>query len=83
MALIHLVQSMTYPGTNTLLPPEERSLGAIYRLLASTSVNELDARFRALPPGHPGGLSRAGPRGAGGLGFSVRRPQPDAAYEKH
>ncbi len=53
MALIHLVQSMTYPGTNTLLPPEERSLGTIYRLLASTSVNELDARFRALPSGHP------------------------------
>ena len=53
MALIHFVQSMTYPGTNTLLPPEERSLGTIYRLLASTSVNELDARFRALPPGHP------------------------------
>lgn len=51
MALIHLVQSMTYPGTNTLLPPEERSLGTIYRLLASTSVNELDAGSRALPPG--------------------------------
>ena len=44
---------MTYPGTDRLLPPEERSLGAIYRLLASASVNELDARFRALPPGHP------------------------------
>ncbi len=53
MALIHLVQSMTYPGTDKLLPPEERSLGAIYRLLAATSVNELDARFRALPSGHP------------------------------
>ncbi len=53
MALIHLVQSMTYPGTDKLLPPEERSLGTIYRLLATTSVNELDARFRALPSGHP------------------------------
>lgn len=53
MALIHYVQSLTYPNSDKLLPPEERSLGTIYRLLASTSVAEMDARFRALPPGHP------------------------------
>ena len=51
MALIHYVQSLTYPNSDKLLPPEERSLGTIYRLLASTSVAEMDARFRALPPG--------------------------------
>ena len=53
MALLHYVQTMTYPGTNTLLPPEERSLGTIYKILSTTSVQELDTRFRALPPEHP------------------------------
>lgn len=53
MALIHYVQTWTYPHSDKLLPAEERSLGTIYRLLASTSVNELDACFRALPAGHP------------------------------
>lgn len=53
MALLHYVKSMTYPGTNKLLPPEERSLGTIYKILSTTSVQELDARFRALPPDHP------------------------------
>ena len=86
MALIHFVQSMTYPGTNTLLPPEERSLGTIYRLLASTSVNELDARFRALPPGHPGGSGPSVPGvqpeasaiPADALGAAALRCQPAA-----
>lgn len=53
MALIHLVQTRTYPRSNKLLPEEERSLGSIYRLIASTNVTELDAQFRALPAGHP------------------------------
>ncbi len=53
MALLHYVQTMTYPGTDKLLPPEERSLGTIYKILSSTSVQELDARFRALPKDHP------------------------------
>ena len=53
MALIHLVQTRTYPGTNRLLPEKERSLGAIYKLIASTNVTELDAQFRSLPSGHP------------------------------
>ena len=53
MALLHYVQSLTYPGTDRLLPPEERSLGTIYRILSTTSVQELDARFRSLPPDHP------------------------------
>ena len=53
MALLHYVQTMTYPGTDKLLPIEERSLGTIYKILSSTSVQELDARFRSLPPNHP------------------------------
>lgn len=53
MALIHYVQTLTYPGTSKLLPIEERSLGTIYRILSSTSIDELDARFRALPKDHP------------------------------
>lgn len=53
MALLHYVQTLTYPGTDKLLPVEERSLGTIYKILSTTSVNELDARFRALPPDHP------------------------------
>ncbi len=53
MALIHLVQTRTYPRSDKLLPEEERSLGAIYQLIASTNVNELDTQFRALPAGHP------------------------------
>ena len=53
MALLHYVGTMTYPGTNKLLPIEERSLGTIYKILSSTSVQELDAKFRSLPPDHP------------------------------
>ena len=53
MALLHYVRTLTYPGTDKLLPQEERSLGTIYKILSSTSVEELDARFRTLPPDHP------------------------------
>ena len=53
MALLHYVGTLTYPGTNKLLPIEERSLGTIYKILSSTSVQELDAKFRSLPPDHP------------------------------
>jgi len=53
MALLHYTQTMTYPGTDKLLPIEERSLGTIYKILATNSIEELDARFRALPKDHP------------------------------
>lgn len=66
MALLHYVRTLTYPQSDKLLPPEDRSLGAIYRLIATTSVNELDACFRTLPPGHPAlppyGIFRQAPR---------------------
>lgn len=53
MALLHYVRTLTYPGTDKLLPQEERSLGTIYKILSTTSVEELDARFRTLPADHP------------------------------
>ncbi len=53
MALLHYVGSLKQPGTNKLLPIEERSLGTIYKILSTTSVQELDAKFRSLPPDHP------------------------------
>ena len=53
MALLHYVRTLTYPGTDKLLLQEERSLGTIYKILSTTSVEELDARFRTLPPEHP------------------------------
>ena len=53
MALLHYVQTLTYPNSDILLPVEERSLGTIYKILSTTSVQELDNRFRCLPPDHP------------------------------
>ena len=53
MALLHYVGSLKQPGTDKLLPIEERSLGTIYKMLSTTSVQELDAKFRNLPPDHP------------------------------
>ncbi len=53
MALLHYVGSLKHPGTDKLLPIEERSLGTIYKILSTTSVQELDAKFRNLPPDHP------------------------------
>ena len=53
MALLHYVITLTYPGTDKLLPQEERSLGTIYKILSTTSIDELDVRFRALPQNHP------------------------------
>ncbi|MDR1131351.1 MAG: type IV secretory system conjugative DNA transfer family protein [Oscillospiraceae bacterium] len=52
-ALIHYVQSQTVPGTNRLLPIEQRSIGAIYQLLSSESFNDLERRFDELPKDHP------------------------------
>jgi len=52
-ALMHYVQSQTVPGTNRLLPIEQRSLGAIYRLLSDESFADLDRRFDELPKRHP------------------------------
>lgn len=53
MVLLHYVGSMKRPGTDKLLPIEERSLGTIYKILSTTSVQELDAKFKNLPADHP------------------------------
>ncbi len=52
-ALIYYVQNLTYPGTKTLLPLEQRSLGAIFRLLSDESFSSLEERFAELPKKHP------------------------------
>lgn len=53
MALMHYVASRTVPGTKELLPIQQRSLGAIYRMLSNESFADLERRFEALPKGHP------------------------------
>ncbi|MCL1835853.1 MAG: type IV secretory system conjugative DNA transfer family protein, partial [Oscillospiraceae bacterium] len=52
-ALMHYVRSQTVPGTSRLLPIQQRSLGAIYRLLSDESFADLDRRFDELTKGHP------------------------------
>ena len=52
-ALMHYVSRLTIPGTNRLLPIEQRSLGVIYRLLCDESFASLDSHISALPTGHP------------------------------
>lgn len=53
MALMHYVASQTVPGTNDLLPIQQRSLGAIYRMLSNESFADLEKRFQELPRDHP------------------------------
>jgi type IV secretion system protein VirD4 len=52
-ALLHYVQRQTVPGTNRLLPIEQRSIGAIYNMLSSDSFADLERRFDDLLPDHP------------------------------
>lgn len=53
MALMHYVATQTVPGTGELLPIQQRSLGAIYRLLSNESFADLERRFDELPRDHP------------------------------
>lgn len=53
MALMHYVAPQTVPGTNELLPIQQRSLGAIYRMLSNESFADLERRFETLPKNHP------------------------------
>lgn len=50
---MHYVATQTIPGTTELLPIQQRSLGAIYRMLSNESFGDLERRFEALPKGHP------------------------------
>ena len=52
MALLHYVLTMT-DEMGRLLPIEQRSIGTIYRMLASHNIAAFDKKFKALPPGHP------------------------------
>jgi len=52
VALIHYVRNLQGPGGKPL-PVEQRSLGAIYRLLSSESFQSLEEIFNSLPKGHP------------------------------
>ncbi|MDR0861801.1 MAG: type IV secretory system conjugative DNA transfer family protein [Oscillospiraceae bacterium] len=66
MALIHYVQSQEVPGTDRLLPIEQRSLGTIYKMLSRETFNQLEERFAKLPKTHPAqgtyGIFKLAPR---------------------
>ncbi len=53
MALIHYVQGLTKPGTNELLPIEQRSLGTIYKMLSGDSFADIEQTMNGLPKNHP------------------------------
>jgi len=53
MALIHYVQGLKKPGTDEPVPIEQRSLGAIYKMLSGDSFNTIEQRMNMLPQSHP------------------------------
>ena len=52
MALLHYVCNLK-DGNGHLLPIEQRSIGAVYRMIANDSIAELNRKLAALPPDHP------------------------------
>ena len=52
MALLHYVVNLKDANGN-LLPIEERSIGAVYRMIANETINSINAKLMALPPEHP------------------------------
>ena len=52
MALLHYVVNLRDARGN-LLPIEQRSIGAVYRMIANESINQINAKLQALPPEHP------------------------------
>lgn len=52
MALLHYVLTAK-DAWNNLLPIEQRSLGTIYRMLATNNIAAFDTKFKNLPKGHP------------------------------
>jgi len=52
MALLHYVLTMKDEQGN-LLPIEQRSLGTIYRMLATNNIAAFDKKFKSLTRGHP------------------------------
>ena len=52
MALLHYVVNLKDANGN-LLPIEERSVGAAYRMIANESINDINRKLAALTPDHP------------------------------
>ena len=52
MALLHYVCNLT-DAYGKLLPIEQRSIGAVYRMIANDSINEINRKMSELPPDHP------------------------------
>ncbi len=52
MAMLHYVCNLT-DENQKLLPIEERGLGTIYKILATETVAQINARFEELAPNHP------------------------------
>lgn len=52
MALLHYVCNLR-DENGELLPIEQRSIGAVYRMIANESIHEINRRLAALPPDHP------------------------------
>jgi len=52
MALLHYVCNLKDADGN-LLPIEQRSIGAVYRMIANDSINEINRKLQALPKDHP------------------------------
>ena len=52
MALLHYVCNLKDADGN-LLPIEQRSIGAVYRMIADESISEINRKLAALPPDHP------------------------------
>ena len=51
--MIHYIQGLKVPGTDELRPIEERSLGAIYKMLAADSFATIEQAMADLPNSHP------------------------------
>lgn len=52
-ALLYYVSRLTVGNSDTLMPIEYRSLGAVYRLLSSQSIEAINATISGLPDDHP------------------------------
>ena len=95
MALMHYVATQTIPGTTELLPIQQRSLGANYRMLSNESFGELARRIEELwyfQAGQPADLGQhrhwigqppvCVPKPFGGQNHLLQRDRPDASRAK-
>ncbi len=52
-ALLHYVVLLTVGETQVRLPIDERSIGEVYKLLSTRTIEEINATLQALPDDHP------------------------------